>query len=175
MGHSEEYSTAGRWIVRIGNGIEKGSGIFGVTLFGMMLISALLGVFFRYVMKSPFQWTEEVARYSLIWLGFMAINMGIWRGEHIAVDVLVQHLPGFMIKALALLVNILCGFFLVVLFYKGCLMTGRTMMTAQSFPVSMFWFYLAVPVSAGLSLIQTVLCSIRLFLVPNWRPETIGG
>lgn len=157
-------------IVRVGIGIEKSTGLLCVVLFGGMVLTALVGVFFRYVMNSPFQWTEEVARYTLIWLGFMAINMAIWRGDHISIPLLVEKLPKPIAKVLSIVVHLLIAVYLYVLLTKGYQMTINTMMTAQSLPVSMFWIYLAVPVSALLSLAQVALRMIRIILTPADQP-----
>lgn len=151
---------------RLGTVIEKSTGLVCVFLFGMMLLTALFGVFFRYVMKSPFQWTEEICRYTLIWLGFTAINMGIWREEHIRLPFLLKRLPGTLSKCLSVVIQLLTAVYLYILLTKGYSMAAHTMMTAQSMPISMLWFYMAVPISALLSLAQVILLLMRIVLSP---------
>ena len=41
-----------------------------VVLFLAMTITVIIQVFFRFVIQSPLRWTEELARYLMIWLGF---------------------------------------------------------------------------------------------------------
>ena len=161
-------------VQRTGRTIEKGTGLICVVLFSGMTITALLGVFFRYVMQNPFQWTEEVARYIMIWLGFLAINMAMWRGEHIVIPLLTGRLGPGTARVVATLVNLMIGGFLVILLYQGWRMTANTMMTAQSMPVSMVWFYLAIPVSAGLTLIQTILVTVASWLPRPAAPQSEG-
>jgi len=166
MGENKESSRIIDVVIRLGTLIERSTGLVCVVLFAWMLLIALLGVFFRYVMHSPFQWTEEVSRYTLIWLGFTAINMAIWREEHIKLPFIVRMMPASVAKCMALVGNLLIAFYLYILLTKGYHMTVNTMMTAQSMPISMFWFYIAVPVSALLSLAQITLLSIRIILSP---------
>ena len=170
MEKQEKSSRVLIWITRIGTGIEKATGFVCVMLFAFMVITALLGVFFRYVMNNPFQWTEEVARYTLIWLGFTAINMAIWRQEHISIPFVLRKLPGKISKILSVAGHLFIAVYLYVLLIKGYHMTANTMTTAQSMPISMLWFYLAVPVSALLSLAQTTLSAIRIILSPSGTP-----
>ena len=166
MEKQENASRVLDWVTRLGTGIEKTTGFVCVMLFAFMVITALLGVFFRYVMHNPFQWTEEIARYTLIWLGFTAINMAIWRQEHIAIPFLLHKLPGPLSKSLSVAGHLLTAVYLYVLLTKGYHMTVNTITTAQSMPISMFWFYLAAPVSAILSLAQITLSMIRAILTP---------
>jgi|GEM_PF-361395 len=163
--HRESSRVLGT-VIRLGTVIERSTGLACVVLFGTMIVTAILGVFFRYVMNNPFQWTEEIARYTLIWLGFTAISMAIWRKEHITIPFLVEMLPGPVSKCLSVAVHLLIGAYMYILLTKGYRMASNTMMTAQSMQISMYWFYLAVPVSALLSLVQITLSLIRTVISP---------
>jgi len=55
----------------------------------------LLGVFCRYVLKSSLVWTEEAARFSLIWIVMLGALGAALKGDHMAVDFVVPHLPPF--------------------------------------------------------------------------------
>jgi len=49
-------------------------------------------VFARHFFGAPFQWSEEVARLSLIWMTFIAAAFVMAEGRHITVDVLSTRL-----------------------------------------------------------------------------------
>ena len=149
---------------KIGYSIEMGSGFFCVLFFAAMTFVVLLGVFYRYVMKDPFQWTEEAARFLMLWLGFLAINIALRRNEHIAIDTVVKALPPTVSKILDYLVHLMIGFFLSVLLAKGYRMTTGTIMTAAAMPISMFWIYLSVPLGVLLTLIQLFLIVTKKIL-----------
>jgi len=103
--------------------IEKISGAVCVLCFAAMTLVAILGFFFRYVMQSPFMWTEEVARYLLVWLGFTAINIALRQDRHIRVEILPKIVPPVVAKIVGYLVDALIAFFFIVLLRQGYLLT----------------------------------------------------
>ena len=129
-----------------------------------MTLVAILGVFFRYIMQSPFMWTEEVARYLLVWLGFTAISIALRQDKHIRVEVITSLMPGVVQKIIRYAVDALVGAFFVVLLWQGYKMTAHNIMTASTIPVSMSWILAAVPVGAALALLQLSLEVIRSLL-----------
>ena len=41
---------------------------FMITIFALLVLDVLFQVFSRYLMGTSFTWTEEFARFSLIWM-----------------------------------------------------------------------------------------------------------
>ena len=142
---------------KIGLTIEKICGVLCVFCFAAMTVVAILGVFFRYVMQSPFMWTEEVARYLLVWLGFTAVSIALRQDKHIKVEVLASFVPLIVVKLMRYVVDVLIAIFFVVLLWQGYLMTVNNIMTASTFQISMSWILAAVPVAAALTLVQLFL------------------
>ena len=57
------------------------------ALFLLLVVSTMaVQVFARYVFGAPFPWSEEVARFALIWLTFISAAFVMAEGRHIAVD-----------------------------------------------------------------------------------------
>jgi len=146
---------------KIGQTIENVCGAFCVICFALMTTTALLGVFFRYVMQSPFMWTEEVSRYLLVWMGFTAVSIALRQDRHIKVEVLPKVLPVVLAKAVGYLVEALIAWFFIVLLKQGYLMTVNNIMMASTFHLSMAWILVAVPVAAALTLIQLLLNVVK--------------
>jgi len=142
---------------KVGYLIEKVSGVFCIFLYASMIIVASLGVFFRYGMQAPFQWTEELGRYMLIWMAFTAINIAQRKKEHVSIPFLVKRMPTPVAKTMGYLADLLIAFFLITLFWYGYRMTTRTITMTSTLHISMVWVYLAVPVAALLTLIQLIL------------------
>ena len=142
---------------KLGYLIEMTSGTFCVLLFATMTVVALIGVFFRYIMLNPFEWTEELARFLMLSMSFLAINIGLRKREHIALFFVVERLPNRISKVIDYSVDLLIGLFLIVLIREGYLMTTRTIMTGAFLNISMFWPYLTVPLGAFLTLLQHIL------------------
>ena len=157
---------------KIGLIIEKVCGAVCVICFVAMTVVAIMGVFFRYVMQSPFMWTEEVARYLMVWLGFTAINIAMRQDRHIKVEVLPKLVPAVAAKIIGYLVDALMVFFFFVLLKQGYLLMINNIMTASTFNLSMSWILAAVPAAAALTLIQLFLRIIKnIFSEFEHRPE----
>jgi len=76
--------------VRLHAVLDQWAQVFtGVLLVGM-LVFVLLQVFTRYVLSNPLPWTEEAARFSLVWLTFLAAALVMGRRQHIAIDTLAK-------------------------------------------------------------------------------------
>ncbi len=66
-----------------------------VAVFAIMVISVAWQVLSRFVLGAPSTWTEEISRYSLIWLTVLGAAYLTGRGEHISMDFLYDRLrPG---------------------------------------------------------------------------------
>ncbi|MCP4753372.1 MAG: TRAP transporter small permease [Proteobacteria bacterium] len=146
-----------RRLDRVGFSIDRVSGAVSVMAFATMLMVVLLGVFFRYVMEDPFQWTEELARFLMLWGAFLAMNLAMRSEEHIRIDFIVKTMPRAVQSVVGILVDLLAGCFLVYLTIKGIQTTSGAIMTALSMDFSMAWIYASVPVGAFLTLVQLVL------------------
>lgn len=157
---------------KIGLIIEKVCGAVCVICFVAMTIVAIMGVFFRYVMQSPFMWTEEVARYLMVWLGFTAINIAMRQDRHIKVEVLPKLVPAVAAKIIGYLVDALMVFFFFILLKQGYLLMINNIMMASTFHLSMSWILAAVPAAAALTLIQLFLRVIKnIFSEFEHQPE----
>ncbi len=60
--------------------------------FSMALIVALQ-VFARYVLNHSLFWSEELARFLLIWLTFLGTSVAYHRRAHASIEVVFQRLP----------------------------------------------------------------------------------
>ena len=161
MGEDMQHRSRRIWFIefldRTGYVIETITGSFCVLFFAAMSFMTLLGVFYRYVLNDPIKWTNESARFLMLWTGFLAINIAMRKNEHIRIDILVRLMPSWMSKVLGCLVDVLIGYFLILLLVKGWLMAVNTIMTGFTIPISMFWIYVSVPLGALVTLIQLFL------------------
>lgn len=71
--------------------IEK---ILAIILCIFMLISLSLGVFYRYFLSSPLNWSDETAIFSLAWLTFIGGSMSIKRQNSAAVTLFMDKMNG---------------------------------------------------------------------------------
>jgi TRAP-type C4-dicarboxylate transport system permease small subunit len=74
------------FLSRIANG-------FVVVLLCVMSADILLGVFFRYALVKPLPWSEDLGRYLMAWIALFGVGVVMQNGGHVAVTMLVDHLP----------------------------------------------------------------------------------
>jgi TRAP-type C4-dicarboxylate transport system permease small subunit len=74
-------------------GLERISAWTACLLLLINVGDILLGIFCRYVLKSSIIWTEEVARFSLVWMVMMGALGAAVKGDHMVVDFVVPRFP----------------------------------------------------------------------------------
>ena len=73
-----------------------------VVIFALLIFTVALQFFTRYVLNDSFGWTEEIARYLLIGLGFSGCALCARRKSHIALEFFYRYLPDSASRYLAL-------------------------------------------------------------------------
>lgn len=138
---------------------------------GVMFLIVIAQVIFRYVLSQPLPWSEELARYLMIWVACLAASEAYVKGNHVGVSIVIDTLkPGLhkiMILAIHLIVAILMG----VIAYQGfrlSFLLGDQLSPALGLPMT--WPYMAVPVGTTLILIQALALFFKYLREPF--PET---
>lgn len=147
--------------------VERTAAIPCMIAIGMMTVIVLLGVVFRYVLLSPLGWTEEAARYLMIWAASLAVSMGIMKGEHVGIGLVVQTFPPQLRRWVSVGVNLAILFFLWVLTQRGYSMAihGRAQISSL-LGISMIWSLAAIPIAGFLAMLQTIFLILNGILGP---------
>jgi TRAP-type C4-dicarboxylate transport system permease small subunit len=136
-----------------------------IVTMGILVIDVLWGVLSRIlagwgVLASQSSWTEELARYLMIWVGLLGASLAFEKRAHLGVDYFVGKLHPTGQKLLRL-----ATFLVILLFAVGVLVIGgwelvsRTLALKQDTPalgIPKGWVYLAVPISGVFTVIFTV-------------------
>lgn len=131
-------------------------------LAAILVLDVWLGVLVRYVVPWQLTFTEEAARYLMIWTALLAISCGIARREHIGVLIFLEKLPRVPRRILLALLDLLAlSFFLYLLYFGiGFVESGLSRFT-MIYGMNKALPFAAVPVSAALASVQIVLVAIR--------------
>ena len=144
-------------------------------LTALMVVTVLTGVLFRYVIRDPLGWTEELARYLMIWAALLAVSVGIRKREHVGIQLLVKKLPLKLGRVIILLVNIMVMIFLLVLTIRGYAMAVKGFrQLSLALGISMFWPLMAIPISGALAIIQQLILIIDIFNPDNTYGDLLG-
>ncbi len=132
-----------------------------------MVMTVLIAwqVFARFVMGSPLTFSEEVARFFMIWLAFLGAAYAFKKGSLISIDILNEVLKGTWLRILNLLIYVICiGFALVLIIYGIDMMLRVEPQIAPSTRLSMMWPYLAVPIGGVVILLNAISLILKEFI-----------
>jgi TRAP-type C4-dicarboxylate transport system permease small subunit len=130
------------------------------VIISAMAVDVFLEVVFRYVLLLPLFWTEEFARYCLVWSSLLAAGIAVKRGQHIAVVFVVERFPKRIRAMAALGGDIFVATMLAVILWGGIylvLLTRHQLSPAMRLPMSLP--YMAIPTGSAIMLFH-VLTSI---------------
>jgi TRAP-type transport system small permease protein len=128
-----------------------------LALMAVLAADLMLGVFSRYVLVRTFTWYDEIARACFVWIVFLGAAVGVKRGSHFGLHLLVDMLSERMRRAAALVTPLAIIGFSSVLVVQGLafLEFGRY----QQLPVmgvSKAWIYAAMPTGGGLMILYSL-------------------
>lgn len=117
-----------------------------------MTVVTLLQVFFRFVVYMPFPASEELARFSMIWMAMLGCVVALRWGRHLGVRVVVDRLPsGVYDHYIAPCIQVIMLLFFGLITVQGWDLALRNSgQVSPALEVSMFYPYLAVPVGGAL-------------------------
>ncbi|GAW93783.1 TRAP transporter small permease [Calderihabitans maritimus] len=128
-------------------------------LLGAMTVVVFLQVFFRFVIKGSLPWSEELARYLMVWAVFIGASIGAKEGAHIGVEAFVAFLPAKLRRVALVLAGAFSLLFCIIIAYLSFKVVGFLMKSGQLSPamqIPIFWAYLAIPVGSILMAIRFV-------------------
>jgi TRAP-type C4-dicarboxylate transport system permease small subunit len=76
-----------------------------LIFFWAMAIIVFLQFFTRYALNNSIAWTEEIARYLLMCVGFLGGGLAVRKYSHIHVEFLYVYMPGGLARVLSPLVD----------------------------------------------------------------------
>jgi TRAP-type C4-dicarboxylate transport system permease small subunit len=152
----------GEWAMKASRRMNRWVERFCVLLFAVLILDVWLGVLVRYVLPWNLTFTEELARYLMIWMALLAVSCGISHREHIGVMVLFSRFPKGVRKGLAVSFDLIAFVFFAVIFFYGIGMVERgfsryTMINE----IPKAWPFMGVPLAALLACIQLVLVAVH--------------
>jgi len=90
-----------------------------VLIFALLVVDVLWQVFSRYLLNKSFSFTEEFARFALIWLSILGAAYLNAKKEHLSMDFLYQKFSMTVQKKVAVLIEILIFLFALIVMVIG--------------------------------------------------------
>lgn len=128
-----------------------------VVMMIVMTLTVIVQVFLRYVFSFSLSWSEEVARYLMIWVAFLGGSLALKKGLHIGVEFLLVRVSSRTRRWVSILSKMFVLIFLIYLTIGGLKITWAV--RDQSSPAllfSMAYAYLSAPVGGFFMALQTI-------------------
>lgn len=130
-----------------------------LLVFWVLMGIVMLQFFTRYVLNESLGWTEEIARYLLIFVTFMGSITCVRRGAHIFLEFFYRYLPARLIKPLTILVELINTVFFTTL---GFLCIQLALETSHQNMVS-------IQLPKGIIYWSVVVCCFAMALASAYR------
>jgi TRAP-type C4-dicarboxylate transport system permease small subunit len=121
------------------------------VLMAGMVVNVLWQVFTRFVLRDPSSFTEEAARYMMIWVGLLGSAYATGRKSHLALDLITSKFRGARKRASEMLIHSLVLLFaLTVLIGGGIRLVWIQLSLGQqsaALQLKLGYVYLAVPLA----------------------------
>ena len=135
-----------------------------VVILGVMVINVSWQVFSRYVLANPSSFTDELARYLMIWLGVMGTAYVSGKRLHVAIDILPDKLSPKREVKLKKIINLIIILFATLIFVVGgsklvylSYILGQKSAALQ---IPLYVVYLCIPLS-GLCIVFFKMCDLK--------------
>jgi len=137
------------------------------TLVGMvaiMTVIIIIQVFMRYIFLYSLSWSEEVARYLMIWVSFLGASLALKYGFHIGVEFVITRIPEKMRAWVNLVAKLAILIFLIFFTIGGFRVSWAVRdQDSPALLFSMAYAYLSAPVGGFFMIIQ-----LLHLLVEDW-------
>jgi TRAP-type C4-dicarboxylate transport system permease small subunit len=135
--------------------------VFLVALVALLVTSVVWQVLSRYLFSSPSPWTEEMARFSLIWVGMLGASYAFRTRAHLGLELLPEKLQGTpagtALKYFTLLV--------VAIFAVAVLVAGGAYLVMLTWELKQYSAVLGLPVAYVYSVIPLTGVLIAFYCV----------
>lgn len=131
-----------------------------ISLMALMVINVLWQVVSRFLLNSPSSYTDEIARFLLIWISILGAAYVGGKKMHLAIDLLPMKLRGRKAFALNVFIYALVALFSFFVFVWGgarlVYITMKLNQTSASLNIPLGYIYAVLPLSGVLLIFYSI-------------------
>lgn len=135
----------------IKNTIDRWIEVFLILLMALMVLNVSWQVGSRYILNDPSSFTDELARYMLIWVGMLGAAYVAGKDEHLAIDIVLTKMnPTNRIKTQMLIHVFVMLFALTAMVIGGVNLVYITFILGQNsaaLQIPLAYVYVVIPFS----------------------------
>jgi len=159
---------------KIVNIVTKYLSWFLMALMALIILDVTWQIFTRFVMQNSSSWTEEMARFLLIWIGLLGGSYALHTRMHLGIDILTYKLVGKKKQVVEVIIYSFVALFALVIMviggFKLVNMTFQLKQISASMGIKMGYIYIVIPLS-GMLMIFYSIAFIFEALTNNQLPE----
>jgi TRAP-type C4-dicarboxylate transport system permease small subunit len=130
------------------------SGISILVVFGVVFAGSIS----RYLFSSPLQWSEEVAKYAMIYGCMFGVVFAYLQGTQITFSIVIDTIPARVRRTLAIVVDAATLILGAVLAYAGWIFAAkRGGIVASGIGIQMYWAQIAITIGGICLVIAAIL------------------
>ena len=167
----------GEAIINISNRVHLFARRLAVMAVGLMFVTVMFQIIARYVFSSPPIWTEDVARYAMVWTGLLGATLSFkTQVDAVLMQSIFPKRPHFLgvcaevIQSAAILIFVLPVVHFCFIGIKGGFAKGflarQAGLTADTLGIPMVWISISVPLA---------MIIILLHLAARWVGDGVSS
>lgn len=119
-----------------------------------MVVVLTAQVFFRYVVRAPLYWSEELARFVLIWSVFVGAGFAVRRGSHMSIDVVSLIFPRKAAEAVDVIGRVIMTLFFVAIAIIGWRFAVRfSDIQSAAMGLPLIVVYMILPITSAVNIL----------------------
>ena len=131
------------WLSHLAKNIAGG-------MLALMVVLILAQVFFRYVLNDSLPWTEELAKYMMVWVACLVAPWAYRENLNVSIQMFAEALPLKLRQLSELLISILVILVSGIFFFESIeFWQGGLTIYASSMPLKLAYFYACTPFAFG--------------------------
>lgn len=147
---------------------------FSISMMVVLVICVTWQVFSRYVLNTPSTSTDEIARFSMIWVGLLGAAYTVGVQKHLSIDLFTLNLTGVKRRISNIVINLfIFGFSASVMTWGGFNLFAKVYESGQVSPalqMPMAYVYIVLPLSGAIMMYYSLLFIIDAF-INSGNPE----
>ena len=141
-------------------------GFFLIIIMAYFAFATFAQVVCRVGLKISVPWTEESARYALIWMVFLGCSYAAQQSSHIRIDILesaVGTKAGWYVKQISMLLFVVFTLIMTFVGIKLCVGLVERPQTSAVLKLNMIYVYASLPVGMGLTSFRVIQNMVKDF------------
>ena len=139
----------------------------GCCILIVLVIVAVATVISRYIISSPFMWSEEAQVLCFTWISFLGAGVAFRHGAHVSIEMLVDLIPFKIRRYIELVIALFVSVLLCYVGYLSIVYVNQSILlekTTTILKIPDYLYCLSVPVGCLFMIVSNTVIAVTKFL-----------